>query len=130
VIPDRSKPRQVTASQRSQEANQLLLLRGAQVSKASSGVVCFTLVALDCVVKRQRPQVVHEAGLRAQTPERRSPQFVRSVLRPDLDDSISRSDVMQQEVAKRMLSCALSGWRVMLSSRQAPPPTFFSEVWE
>ena len=100
MIPDRSKPRQVTASQRSQEGNQLLLLRGAQVSKASSGVVCFTIVTLDCVVKRQRPQVVHEAGLHAQTPERRSPQFVRSVLRSDLDDSISSSDVMQQEVAE------------------------------
>jgi hypothetical protein len=60
-------------SQRSQEGNQLLLLRGAQVSKALSGVVCFTIVTLDCVVKRQRPQVVHETGLHAQTPERRSP---------------------------------------------------------
>jgi hypothetical protein len=61
-----------TASQRSQEGNQLLLLRGTQVSKALSGVVCFTIVTLDCVVERQRPQVVHEAGLGAQTPERRS----------------------------------------------------------
>jgi hypothetical protein len=40
----------MTASQRSQEGEQLLLLRGAQVSKALSGVVCFTIVALDCVV--------------------------------------------------------------------------------
>jgi hypothetical protein len=42
-----------TASQRSQEGNQFLLLRGAQVSKALSSVVCFTIVTLDCVVKRQ-----------------------------------------------------------------------------
>jgi hypothetical protein len=40
-------------SQRSQEGNQLLLLRGAQVSKALSGVVCLTIVTLDRVVKRQ-----------------------------------------------------------------------------
>ena len=42
-----------TALQCSQEGNQLLLLRGAQVSKTSSGVVCFTIVTFDCIVKRQ-----------------------------------------------------------------------------
>ena len=44
------QPPFVTASQGSQESNQLLLLRRAQVFETLSGVVCFTIVALDCVV--------------------------------------------------------------------------------
>src|SRR5277367_1342486 len=45
---------------------------------------------------------MHEAGLVAQSPKGRSPQFVGGVLRTNLDDAISSSDVMEQKVTERM----------------------------
>src|SRR5271170_4050073 len=45
---------------------------------------------------------MHEAGLCAQAPKWRSSQFVGRVLRPNLDNPISSSDVMQQKITKRM----------------------------
>src|SRR5271170_3435242 len=45
---------------------------------------------------------MHEAGLVAQAPEWRSPQFVGRVLGTYLDNAVSSSDVMQQKVTERM----------------------------
>src|SRR3984957_1475025 len=45
---------------------------------------------------------MHEAGLVAQAPEWRSPQFVGRVLRTNLDNTVASSDVMQQKVTERM----------------------------
>src|SRR5579863_4659151 len=60
-------------SQGLQEGNQGFPILRAQFSKASSGLTCFAFVAHDCIVQRERSQVVHKAGFFAQAPQGRRP---------------------------------------------------------
>src|SRR5215469_5794847 len=68
----------------------------------SRDVVRLTAVALDRVLQRERLQVVHVTRTHAQTPQRRRPQLVRSVLRWRLHDPVSGFDVMEQKIAVGM----------------------------
>src|SRR5260370_25173204 len=71
-------------SQRVQEGDQRRSLLGAQFSKTFGRLACFSFVPCDRVFKRQPPQVMHEAGLSAQSPKGRSPYVVGRVLRSNL----------------------------------------------
>src|SRR5580658_8645206 len=59
-------------------------------------------MANDRILERERPEIVHEAGLFAHAPQRRSPQLVGGVLRPNLYDPVSSANVMQQKIAVGM----------------------------
>src|SRR3954465_5019073 len=56
----------------------------------------------DRVIARERNSVVHQAITRAQSPQRRSAEFVRRFWRTVLHDAIACPHIMEQEVAVRM----------------------------
>src|SRR5262245_60341555 len=56
----------------------------------------------DCVVAGEGQSVMHQPRLETQSPEWRGAQLVRRCLSAVLHNSISRTHVMQQEVAVRM----------------------------
>src|SRR5262245_38500444 len=58
-------------------------------------------VPLDCIVDSARPPVVHQLGMRAEAPQRRSSQHGPRSRAAVLYDPVTRPDVVQQEVAER-----------------------------
>ena len=90
------------------------LIRCSAAAAVSSGVtrvflphgighlLGLALVALDRTLQGQRFEIMHKARPHAQAPKWRRAQFVRSILRPGLDDAVAGLDVMQQKVAKGM----------------------------
>src|ERR1700678_1660769 len=79
-------------SQRVQKDDQRLPVLGTQFSEASGGLAGFAFVANNRILEGERAQVVHKTGPLAQPPQRRSPQLVGRILRPDLNDSVSSAD--------------------------------------
>jgi hypothetical protein len=98
----RTSPFQAADLQRVKKRKQFLLFCGAQFAEALGDMVGFTFVSVDGIFESQRFEVVHVARPHAQTPERSGAQFVCSVLRGILYDTITRSHVMEQEVAEGM----------------------------
>ena len=88
--------------QRIQECNQLILLVGRQVAIIVDHVHSLIAVTQDSIVTREVSPVVHQAVMRAHSPQWRSAHHVGCALSAVLYDTIACSDVVQQEIAVRM----------------------------
>ena len=58
-----------------------------------------TAVPLNRVLERQGLEIVHVPRVHAESPERHRPKFVSRVFRRILDYAVTRTNVMEQEIA-------------------------------
>ena len=80
----------------------MVLLSGAQRVVVSDNEIGLSVVAQNRLVAIQSFAIVHYSVTRAATPERSRSQLVPGRLAAVLDDAITRSDIVKQEVAERV----------------------------
>src|SRR5438105_1706490 len=85
-----------------QEGDQLILLRGAQVVEVVEHRLSFVAVPLNGVVESDGAAVVEQLRARADSPKRRRTHFLGCFLAAGLHDPVTSTNVVQQEVAVGM----------------------------
>src|SRR5947209_8578040 len=102
--PDYQEPARDTTNflERLQESDELVLLRGAQRTIVVDDSRGFATVTQNRIVSGKRKQIMHQPVTRPAAPKRRGAHEVSCSLSTVLDNPISRSHVMQQEVAVGM----------------------------
>src|ERR1700739_655838 len=65
----------------------------------------------NCLLQRQGLQIVQKSSLGAQAPQWSSPQFIRCVMRPHLNDPVTCSYVVQKKIAERMNDLVTESFR-------------------
>src|SRR5207245_6368724 len=93
-------PATAPPSQRVEERDEGVLVRGAQVPVVEDDERRLARVAEDRLVAAEALAIVHQAVPRAQAPERRRPDLVARRLPAVLDDPVTGADVVQQEIAE------------------------------
>src|SRR5262245_60709972 len=88
--------------QRIEELQQPAALARSQAAEVARDLISLSAVAQYRIHAREAQAVVHQAGARAQAPERDGPHLIARALAAVLHDAVARADVMQQEIAERV----------------------------
>src|SRR6516165_4454358 len=96
--------------ERLKKPNQLLLLKRGQCPEIACDATRLPPVPVNRVFERQRRQVVHESGFRAQPPQRRREQLRGGILVTDLHNPVASADLVQQEITEGMDNLVAQGF--------------------